>query len=367
MTADTVTGVWTYALDLCRGLSELGAEVELAAMGPTIDPDQRRDARAIPGTTLHFFRGRLEWMDSPWADVDASLAWLEGIAQSSGAHVLHANTLCHVLPNLGLPTLVVGHSCIPSWFEAVRAEAPPAQHDVYRQRVQSSLRSADVVVGPTGTMLAALQKHHGPFMRSTVVFNGRCFDGFAPGRKLPYVLAAGRLWDEAKNARAVATAAPRWPWPVYMAGPTRSPDEAEVGMSGVQLLGALAPAKLARWMAGASIFVAPARYEPFGLTMLEAAAAGCALVLGAIPSLREVWGDDACFVAPDDPDELAEVVAQLIEDESLRTTLAAAARVRALRLHHRRMAACYSALYHDLLASRLVSAASRAAGAHLQG
>ena len=58
-----------------------------------------------------------------------------------------------------------------------------------------------------------------------------------------------------------------------------------------------------RWPSGwprAAIYALPARYEPFGLSALEAALSGCALVLGDIPSLREVWGDAAVFVPPDD-------------------------------------------------------------------
>ena len=34
MTADTVGGVWQYALDLARGLSEAGASTILAVLGP---------------------------------------------------------------------------------------------------------------------------------------------------------------------------------------------------------------------------------------------------------------------------------------------------------------------------------------------
>ncbi len=352
MTTDTIGGVWTYSIDLCKGLAELGIEVELAAMGPEIAHEQRRDAHAIPGVTLHFFRGRLEWMDSPWGDVDASLAWLGRLARTRRVDLVHANTLTHVLPELGLPTLVVGHSCIPSWFEAVRGEEPPPQYDIYRRRVRAALQAADLVVAPTAAMLEALQRHHGPLARSSVVYNGRCFHGIVPLRKLPVVLAAGRLWDEAKNASTVAKAAAHWSWPAYMAGPTRSPDGVVAGMSGVELLGPLPPNALARWMGRAAIFVAPARYEPFGLTMLEAAAAGCALVLGAIPSLQEIWRDDAWFVSPEDPLELTYAVTQLIEDEPRRAKLSAAARMRALQLHHRRMAACYSALYHDIMATQ---------------
>lgn len=352
MTTDTVSGVWTHALDLCRGLTEHGVEVELAAMGPNITVQQQEDAQAITGVQLHYLRGRLEWMDEPWADVDASLRWARELAHERGVDLVHANTLSHGALDPDLPTLVAGHSCVTSWFEAVKKVPAPIRYDVYRQRVSHALHLADLVVAPTATMLAALARHHGPFPRSTVVFNGRCFDDFEPGDKQPYVFGAGRLWDEAKNAAAVVEVAGRWPWRVYLAGATRSPEGGDVELSGVELLGDLRPTDVARWMGGASIFVSPARYEPFGLTALEAAASGCALVLGAIPSLYEVWGSDAFFVSPDHPKELADAVEALIFDPVRREELAHAGRTRALHMHHRRMAAGYLGLYEELLTVR---------------
>ena len=59
----------------------------------------------------------------------------------------------------------------------------------------------------------------------------------------------------------------------------------------MRLLGSLSPRALAAWLARAAIYCLPARYEPFGLSVLEAALSGCALVLGDIPSLREIWDD----------------------------------------------------------------------------
>ena len=70
--------------------------------------------------------------------------------------------------------------------------------------------------------------------------------------------------------------------------------------SQVRHLGHLPQSKLQAWFERAAIFAAPARYEPFGLSILEAALAGCALVLGDIPSLRENWNDAALFVPPED-------------------------------------------------------------------
>ena len=73
----------------------------------------------------------------------------------------------------------------------------------------------------------------------------------------------------------------------------------------------------------------PARYEPFGLSVLEAALSGCALVLGDIASLREVWQDAALYVPPDDAGALTAALARLIAEPELRHSLATSARKRA--------------------------------------
>jgi hypothetical protein len=67
---------------------------------------------------------------------------------------------------------------------------------------------------------------------------------------------------------------------------------------GVHCLGELPRDALAARAGAASIYALPARYEPFGLSVLEAALSGCALVLGDIASLRETWGDAAVYVPP---------------------------------------------------------------------
>src|SRR5205085_4727696 len=88
---------------------------------------------------------------------------------------------------------------------------------------------------------------------------------------------------------------------------------------------------------------------PFGLGILEAAASGCALVLGDIPSLREIWCDAALFVDPGDPSDLADALRYLIGNSWERDRLATVARQRAGKFTRARMAAQYAALYRTLL------------------
>jgi glycogen synthase len=89
----------------------------------------------------------------------------------------------------------------------------------------------------------------------------------------------------------------------------------------------------------------PARYEPFGLSALEAALSGCALVLGDIPSLREIWGDAAIFVSPDDATGFARALNNLIADPESRETLSGRARARALQFSPQRMGEEYLDAY----------------------
>jgi glycogen(starch) synthase len=104
-------------------------------------------------------------------------------------------------------------------------------------------------------------------------------------------------------------------------------------------------------MAWASIYVLPARYEPFGLSILEAGLSGCALVLGDIPSLREHWDGAAVFVPPEDRSALRRAIQRLIERPARRAELGRLARARGRRFTVERMVDGYERLYDALIAT----------------
>jgi glycosyltransferase involved in cell wall biosynthesis len=243
----------------------------------------------------------------------------------------------------------VGHSCVFSWHQAVKGIPPSTFKNPYFLAVREGLRRCDAVTAPTGAMLRALRTHYGPFNATAAIYNGRSPGDAARPEKRPFILSAGRLWDEGKNIGALGSIAGRVAWPIYAAGETWHPDGGNRVAPGVTCLGRLEPELLTRWMMHASIYAHPARYEPFGFTVLEAAMAGCALVLGDIPSLRELWDGAALFAAPDETDALLEAVSLLIKSDELRGMLAEKARIRALRYTPNRMATAYYALYGNLL------------------
>ena len=71
--------------------------------------------------------------------------------------------------------------------------------------------------------------------------------------------------------------------------------------------------------AGALAFVFPSLYEGFGLPVLEAMACGTPVVASRRGSLPEIVGEGGLLV--DTEEELAEAMAQIVEDEELRTRL----------------------------------------------
>jgi glycosyltransferase involved in cell wall biosynthesis len=77
------------------------------------------------------------------------------------------------------------------------------------------------------------------------------------------------------------------------------------------------------------VFASLAVYEPFGLAVLEAALAGCALVLSDTATFRELWHDAALFVPAGDASAVRDAVNRLIADGDLRLRLSARAQARA--------------------------------------
>lgn len=313
LSTDTVGGVWTYAVELARAMAPLGVEFVFAAMGAPVSPDQRRQVNRLPNAILRERNLKLEWMPDPWNDVRRAGDWLACLEQDLRPDVVHLNGYAHGQWPFSAPTMVVGHSCVLSWWEAVKGERAPRSWARYHSECWAGLRRADLVAAPSHAMMNALQRHYGPLPATRVIHNGVDPGPFRPADpKEPFVFAAGRVWDEAKNIGVLERLADRLPWGICVAGDDRHPDGHRVRPRNLVLLGKQDPASMAGWYGRASVYCLPAKYEPFGLSAVEAGLSGCALVLGDIPSLHEVWGEAAVYVPPNDPAAIAEALNGLI-------------------------------------------------------
>lgn len=361
MTADTVGGVWTYALDLISGLAPLGVKVHLATMSNALSRSQHEAVERLDNLVLHESTFKLEWMDNPWAEVEAAGDWLLSLEEEIEPDLIHLNNYAHGNLPWQAPLLMVGHSCVLSWWQAVRGENAPEPYNKYASMVREGLEAADIVIAPSKAYQADLQRLYGPLHPVKVIGNARNKEGFFPAKKEEYILSIGRLWDEAKNINACQQAAENLPWPIEVAGEATHPAggrDAECPQ--LKILGQLLPEEIAEKLSKAAIYVLPARYEPFGLSVLEAALSGCALVLGNIPSLRENWQGAALFVDPDNPEELQEKISFLIRNPRQRQRMGGLALQKGREFGISQQALQYFQQYDQLLAKRSAFAGAAA-------
>ena len=350
MTTDTVGGVWVYSLELCRALEKYGVQVHLAAMGAWPSPAQQVEVEKMPNVLLYKSDYKLEWMKDPWEDMEQSRKWINSIYYTVQPDVVHLNNYAHVEEDWKAPVITVFHSCVNTWWQAVKGKEAPHEWDQYKETVKESLEASDVVVGPTKAILEKAKSTHEFSSGSQVIYNGRRITASEEEPKDDIILCMGRMWDEAKNLPLLSEIAKKLPWPVYVAGDAVNPDTGKkCRVENVRFLGRLEPEEVQQWMQRARIFVSPTKYEPFGLAILEAAGNGCALVLSEIETLKEIWQEAALFFDPEDQDEAEKTVLRLLENANFLKELSEKAKTRAADFTTEKMGAAYHELYKEIV------------------
>ena len=250
----------------------------------------------------------------------------------------------------------------------MRAAGSPAERCLLLARLT---RVVSVSLFLRGLLLEGLPEGLSETARAIVLPNPIERAALAPPRpaeaRLPLILFAGRMVaDKGADAfvTAVSAALPRLPgWHAAMYGADRSgPSSPETSYlaalrrhasaAGITLHGYRPQAEVAAAMAEAAIAVVPSRWpEPFGLTALEAMAAGAALIAAPRGALPELAGEAARYADPDDPAALSEAIVALALDPTGRAALGAAGRARAEAFDLPRVGAALASLRREILLS----------------
>lgn len=359
MTADAVGGVWQYALELAGGLCAQGDRVTLAVLGPAPTSDQRRQAARIDGLALLETGLALDWLAAGPEPVRRSAEALAALAGRLDADLVHCNAptlaACTVFP---VPLVAVAHGCVTTWWQAAKDEPLIAEYRWHRSMTRDGLLAAHVAVAPSAAHAALLQRTYALPARPLVVHNGRREPAAAASARGPLdaALTVGRLWDGVKGAALLDRVAARVSIPFLAAGQVRGPHGETFRAEHLQCLGEVEGQSLDVLLAQRPIFVSAASFEPFGLAVLEAAAAGCALVLADIPTFRELWDGAALFVAVGDTDGFATAIECLRSDPALRARLGQAAAAQAATYTPEATTAAMLQVYDGLLGRAEVAA-----------
>jgi len=333
VTADTLSGAWSYSRELVTGLVTRGARVTLVSFGDIPLPEQTTWMDHLHGLEYLPTAFRLEWMDGAEDDLSQSSAFLASVVREVRPDVLHLNQFCYGNLPVDVPRVVMAHGDLITWTQAVRDQphraGPPTRW--YRHMVVQGIAGADALVAPSGWMLDRICACYGRPRRAEVIYPGRNPIFFNPYvSKDDCVLAVGRLVDASKQVFLLTQQAHSIP--VCIVGseqtvsmpriPIRADVKVALDQTSVAIRGPQTESQLRALYSRAAIFAATARYEPLGMAVLEAAFSRCAIVANDIPSFREIWGDAALYFRTNDAESLAASIRLLGEDRPMRRAYA---------------------------------------------
>jgi glycogen(starch) synthase len=368
VTADSLSGSWTFSRELVTGLVTRGVRVTLVSFGEIPLPDQTSWMDHLHGLDYRPTAFRLEWMQEAEEDLPESSAYLVSLIHELRPDILHLNHFCYGNLPVDVPRVVMAQGDLITWTQAVhdRPAQPLRSLGWYRRTVLEGLSGADAVVAPSAWMLDRISECYGAPCRGEVIYPGRNPIFFNPYvSKDDCVLAVGRLVDASKQVFLLTQQPHSVPVCIVGAEQTvpmpRIPIRADVKVSteqtSVAIRGAQTDAQLRALYSRAAIYAATSRYEPLGMPALEAAFSRCAIVANDIPSHREIWGDAALYFRTNDARSLAESIRLLNEDRPMRRAYAELAYTRAReRFTTKRMIDQYLELYRSLRTARVAAA-----------
>lgn len=367
VTADTLSGSWTYTRELVTGLVTRGVRVTLVSLGEIPLPEQTAWMDHLHGLDYRPTAFRLEWMQEAEEDLPESSAFLAGLVEELHPDVLHLNQFCYGDLPVDVPRVVLASGDLLTFREAVQDQTPRSHPTKwYRDAIARGIAGADVMVAPSYWMLDRISACYIRPPRAEVVYPGRNPIFFNPYiSKEDSVLAVGRLVDASKQVSLLTQH--EHPVPVCIVGaeqtvgvpriPIRADVKVAVAETSVAICGPQTEAQLRALYSRASIFAATARYDPLAMSTLEAAFSRCAIVANDIPSFREMWADTAIYFRTNNAASLAANIRLLSDDHLMRRSYAELAYRRAReRFTSKRLIDDYLQLYRSLVAIRSVAA-----------
>jgi glycogen synthase len=368
VTADTMSGSWMYTRELVTGLVARGIQVTLVSFGEIPLPEQTAWMDLLHGLEYRPTAFRLEWMDEAPRDLTESTHFLTNLVRELHPDVLHLHQFCH--GNLPVPTprIVMAHGDIISWSQAVQGSSPRLTRwlEWYRQTIIRGIAAADAVVATSAWMLATIRENYTLPQREVVIYPGRNPIFFNPYvSKEDSVLSVGRLLDAGRQVSLLTQYS--IPLSICIVGadqpvpqprvPIRADVKVASGQNSIAIRGPQTEAQLRALYSRAAVYAATARYEPLGMSALDAAFSRCAIVANDIPSFREMWGDSALYFRTNDGRSLADILRHLDSDRGLRHAYSDRAYARAReRFTAKRMIDDYLDLYRSLVSANALAA-----------
>src|ERR1700735_4650225 len=119
VTADTMSGSWTYTRELVTGLVTTGLRVTLVSFGEIPLPEQTTGMESLHGLAYTPTAFRLEWMQEAEEDLADSSNFHAALVRELRPDVLHLNQFCYGNLPVDVPRVVMAHGDLITRTHAV--------------------------------------------------------------------------------------------------------------------------------------------------------------------------------------------------------------------------------------------------------
>ena len=304
-----VGGAETYARGLTRALAEVGT-LDYVAFTPPAAPGA---GEGLPEVAVPAYRHVRKPRERALAMLRAALRPGPVRRTIGDVDVIHY-ALTVAVPKLDVPRVVtlfdLQHLDLPHLFGR-------AERAYRRLAYEGSARGADAVVvasqfvrrGVIAQLGVAPERVHS-------IPLGLDHERFRPGEeeREPFLLYPARPWSHKNHERLFESFATlREERPELRLVLTGGGHEGRPVPPGVEVKGLVSADELVSLYRRAACMVFPSLYEGFGQPPLEAMACGCPVAASNIPAVAEACGDAAALFDPHDPEDIAAVVAAVLE------------------------------------------------------
>lgn len=342
------TGDATYWTGLLRGLLSLESDLRYLLFSNAPKPAW------IPEIS------RFQWIDlQSHSERWWSLVRFPLVARRMGARIIHVQyNLSPLVAKGGVSTIHdVSFYHEPEWFR-------PKDRLLLQRFVPPSARRAGRVITVSEFSKAEIHKYISGLGDKVRVVHNACPEELRPMSRpeaqalvqskleipAPYLLTVGTRWPR-KNLNLAIKAAEHLPetFPHLLAVTGKAGWGEEANGARTVTTGYVDDELLSALYSGAEVYLAPAKYEGFGITLLEAFRCGCPVLASDIPAHREVGGDAARYAPDDDQPAWTAAMSDLLAHPSERERLTAAGLEREPHFTWKRAAEQTEAAYRELL------------------
>ena len=341
-----ISGVTNHISLYKQRFEALGHEVFVFTFGDLDYADAEPDIVRSPG---------MPWGDTGWRFALSLSPEARRLAETLDViHVHHpfqsGRLAAPIAKRAGIPLAFTNHTRYDLYSDSYATFVPRSARYVYLRRTLGGfLRTCDLVVAPAVSIAEWLRDFTG-FTGATVIPNGVDTSAFAhpaapvTREELGFSAGdvvfcyAGRLGPEkstpwlAEEFAAAAATQPRARLLVVGDGPSRAEAQAALDRAGVadraRFTGMVPYNRMPDYEAAADVFVTGSVTEVHPLVVLEAMAAGLAIVAVSSPGIADtvVDGESGLLAPAAEPGALAQRIGRLAGDDVLRKRMAAAAR-----------------------------------------